>query len=174
MSTWAKVAILLGLLLALMFGVSVIDKRGYNRAKAESTAALEKQRGEARATLAAETEKTRAVEAEFREFKLNREHIDADNQKTVADLQRRVRTLAGPTGRLRDPNAPGCGGGGGRTEAQAAASHGSGAENGAQAGGLLSAELSGLLQRLTAEADEINLAYASCRADAFQVRESPK
>ena len=170
MSAFFKVAILLGLLLALMFGVRAIDQRGYQRASAEATAALEKQKREAAAELASETAKTRAAEQALRDFKTNQDIQDAKAQSTVADLSRRLRQRAGQSGRLRDPNAPGCGGSGGGATGEAATAPGSGATDPAETGGLLSAELTGLLQRLTAEADEINIAYASCRADAYQVR----
>lgn len=172
MTTFAKVAILLGLLLALMFGVRAIDQRGYNRAKAEATAALKDLQRQAERELASQTAKTRAAEQALHTFKTQQDIQDAKAQTTVADLSRRLRQLAGQPGRLRDPNAHGCGRGSGGPTGEAATATGSGAADSAEAGGLLSAELTGLLQRLTTEADEVNLAYASCRADVYVVRES--
>ena len=170
MTTFAKVALLLGLLLGLLWGVNVVDQRGYNRAKAEATAALEKQKREAAGVLATETAKTRVAEQALKDFKTNQDIQDEKSQTTVADLSRRLRQLAGPAGRLRDPKAHGCGGGGGGATGADPAAPGSSAADPAEAGGLLSAELGGLLQQLTAEADAINVAYASCRADAYAVR----
>lgn len=170
MTTFAKVAILLGLLLALMFGVRAIDQRGYNRAKAEATAALKELQRQAERELASQTARTIAAEQALHNFKTQQDIQDAKAQATVADLSGRIRQLAGQSGRLRDPNAPGCGGGSGGAAGEAATAPGSGAADPAEAGGLLSAELTGLLQRLTTEADEINLAYTSCRADAYALR----
>ena len=172
MNTFAKVAILLGLLLALMFGVRAIDQRGYQRAKAEATAALKEQQRQAERLLSLETAKTRAAEESLRTFKLNQDIQDAKAKSKVADLSSRLRQLSGQSGRLRDPNAPGCGRGSGGPTGEAATAPGSSAADPAEAAGLLSADLTGLLQRLTTEADEINLAYASCRPDAFAMRES--
>lgn len=95
---------------------------------------------------------------------------DAKNQNTVAELTARLGALsAAGAGRLRDPNqASGCGGGGSGSPGTATAGSGIGASDAPQAGGLLSPQLTGLLQRLTAEADAINLAYISCREYATQ------
>lgn len=173
MSIFAKFAIVLGLLLALMFGVRAIDQRGYQRASAEATAALQKQKREAERVLAIETAKTLAAEQALRDFKTNQDIQDAKSKSTVADLSSRLRQLAGKSGRLRDPNAHGCGRGSGSPSGETATATGSGAADPAEAGGLLSAELTGLLQRLTTEADDINVAYISCRADTFKVRGEP-
>lgn len=177
MSTTTRILIGLALLVALVAclfaGVKGIDQRGYNRAKAEATAALEEQKREADRLMATETAKTREAEEALRSAKQFQDNKDVQAQSTVADLSRRLRQLtAGNTGRLRDPNAPECGRGGGGTEAQAATTARAGPEDGAQAGGLLSEQLSELLQRHAAEADSINAAYASCRADAFAMRQS--
>lgn len=173
MSTFAKVAILLGLLLALMLGVRLIDQNGYQRAKAEATAALKELQRQAERELASQTAKTRAAEQALHTFKTQQDIQDAKAQSTVADLSRRLRSLAGAPGRLRDANAHGCGRGSSGPAGEAATATGGGATDPAEAGGLLSAELTGLLQRLTTEADEINVAYASCRADTYAVRSEP-
>ncbi len=167
----AVLALLVALVACVFLGVKGIDQRGYQRAQSEATAALEKQKRQAGEQLATETAKTRAAEEALRTNKLNQDKKDAQAQSTVNDLSRRLRQLsADSAGRLRDPNAQGCGGSGSGPEAEAATTAGSGGEHPAEAGGLLSAELSGLLFRLASEADAINLAYASCRADALQVR----
>lgn len=167
-----KIAAVMALLVILYTGEQYIEGRGYDRAKAEATAALEAQKRKAGEVLATETAKTRAAEESLRTFKLNQDNKDAQAQATVADLSRRLRQLtAGTAGRLRDPNAQGCGGSSGGPQGKAVTPAPDRPGDGAEAGGLLSAELTGLLQRLASEADAINTAYASCRADAFAVRE---
>lgn len=93
-----------------------------------------------------------------------RKLLSAGYEKRLADLAARN------DGRLRDPNATGCRGGGGATAPAAAAGADAGAGDGTEAGGLLSADLSGLLLRLQREADTINDAYAVCRPDALNLR----
>lgn len=174
MTAFAKIAILLALVLAVLFGIRQIDQRGYNRAKAEFTTALEKQKREAAEALAAEKENTRAAEQALREAKTNQDTQDAKSQSTVADLSRRLRQLAGPAGRLRDPNAHGCGGGSGSPTGDAATATGGSAADATEVGWLFSVPLTELLQRAMREADDINVAYASCRADAYTVRAVPQ
>lgn len=166
-----KIAVVAALLAALFFGEQYIEGRGYDRAKAEDTAAINKQKAEAATTLATETNKALQAERALSHLKNLQELQDADHQKTVAGLSARLRDLAGPAGRLRDPNAAGCGGGGSGAPGEAAPTPGGRPADPAEAGGLLSADLSGLLQRIQLEADVVNNAYTSCRADAFAVRE---
>ncbi len=162
-------------LLAALFGAEqYIEGLGYTRAVAECTARVEKQKTDAAQTLAAETAKTRAAEKAVQELINQQDLQDATHQKTVSDLSDRLRRAAGPAGRLRDPNATaGCGGGGGSPQGAAASATGDRAADTPEASGLLSADLSGLLQRLTREADDINTAYISCRADSSAVRSQP-
>ena len=143
---------------------------GEARATERFTAATDRQKAEAERVLAVEVEKVAAAQAALQEFKNQQEIKDAGNQKTVAALSTRLRDLAGPAGRLRDPHAGGCGGGGGDAPAATAPAPGDRADDAAEAGGLLSKQLTGLLQARFREADEINTAYISCRADAFAVR----
>ncbi len=147
-----------------------VEQRGYDRAAAEYTAAIQKLQAEAATTLAAETAKTRSAERALAAAKTNQELKDATHQKTIAGLSDRLRTAAGPAGRLRDPNATPCGCGGDRPPGDPATATAAGATDRAAAGGLLSEPLTELLQRITREADDINAAYASCRADAYTVR----
>lgn len=165
-----KVGVILAVLVILFTGEQYIEKRGYDRAKAETNAALEAQKREAGEVLAAETAKTRAAEESLRTFKLIQDNKDAQAQNTIAALSGRVRQLAGPAGRLRDPNAQGCRGSGSGTQGEALPRTPDRPGDGAEAGGLLSAELTRLLRRLASEADAINTAYASCRADINAVR----
>lgn len=143
---------------------------GDARATARWTRAIEDQKTKAAKVLAVEVAKVAAVERTLKDAKNKQEIQDAAHQKTVAGLSARLRGLAGPAGRLRDPNAAGCGGGGSGAADPATPAPGDRADDYTKAGGLLSAQLSGLLQRLIREADDINNAFASCRADAFAVR----
>ena len=175
MSTPAKLfleaALFLALLLAVLAGVKAIDQRGYQRAAAEYTVVIAKQKAQAAQLLATETIKARKAEEALRTFKLTQDNKDAQAQSTVADLSRRLHDLATRNaGRLRDPYAPGCGGSSSGPQRAATPAPGAGAADAAEAGGLLSAELSGLLQRLAREADEVNTAYISCRADSMGLR----
>lgn len=170
MSLFVKSAIAIVLVLALLLGLRQVDQRGYNRAMAEATAATNQLKAQAAATLASETAKARAAEQTLQAIKNTQELKDADHKEKVADLSDRLRRLAGPAGRLRDPHAAGCGGGSSGAPGAAATAASDRADDAAQAGGLLSASLSGLLSRLQQEADTINIAYASCRTDAYAVR----
>jgi len=150
-----------------------VEQRGYDRAAAEYTAAIQKLQAEAATTLATETAKTLSAEQALATAKNNQELKDATHTKTIAAFADRLRSATGPAGRLRDPNAAQCGGGGDRPPGDPATAAAAGATYRAEAGGLLSEQLSELLQRLAREADDINAAYASCRADAYTVRAQP-
>ena len=168
-----KIAAVVALLAVLFFGEQYIEGRGYDRARVEDQVAADKLKADAAAELASQTAKTRSAEQALQDLKNTQELQDATHQKTVADLSSRLRNLAGANGRLRDPHAAGCGPSGGGTTGEAATAAGDRATDTAETGGLLSADLSGLLQRLQLEADTINVAYASCRADAYAVRGAP-
>lgn len=99
------------------------------------------------------------------------EKKDGDAQATIAalgeDLRRRSRAAGGHG--LRDPNAAPCSG-------QSSAGPGpvadAGGKDAAETGGVLSEPLERLLLEDYADADAINVAYASCRADALNLRAS--
>jgi hypothetical protein len=165
-----KAGVILAVLVILFTGEQYIEGRGYDRAKAEATAALEAQKREAGEVLATETAKTRAAEESLRTFKLIQDNKDAQAQNTIAALSGRVRQLAGPAGRLRDPNAQGCGGSGSGTQSAAATPAPDRPGDGAEAGGLLSEPLTKFLFEQAASADELNNAYISCRVDAVNIR----
>ena len=168
---WLAAAVVLAAVASGLWALEAhVEQRGYDRAESIYKAAISAKKAEAAATLASETAKTRAIEASLQELKNHQEIEDASHKKIEADLSVRLRTLAGPAARLRDPNQTGCGGGGGGATSQAATGAGDSANDPAQAGRLLSTQLSGLLQRLQFEADTINDAYASCRADSYGVR----
>ena len=151
-----------------------IDQGGYDRADAEWQAKVNIQKADATKLLDEERAKVVATEKNLRNFKDNQEIKDAHNKKTVTGYERRLRAAADPAGRLRDPNASyatRCGGGGGNPQSPDTAGAGHRADDVAQATGLLSKELTQFLLDQAASADDINLAYASCRADALSIRE---
>jgi hypothetical protein len=151
-----------------------IDQGGYDRADAEWQAKVKSQKADATKLLDEERAKVAAALMSLRDFKDNQEIKDAHNKKAVTGYERRLRAAAGRAGRLRDPNASyatRCGGGGGGPQGADTASASHRADDIAEAAGLFSVGATALLQRLTREADDINLAYASCRADALSIRE---
>ena len=157
--------------LVLLFGAwQYIDGRGYNRAAAEYTTAINDQKAKAAALLASEVAKVHAAEQALQAHFNNQNLKDANHVQTLADLSDRLRRAAGPAGRLRDPHATGCGAGGGGAPGAATAAASDRATDHAQTGGLLSAAASEFLLTLARDADAINAAYASCRADSYAVR----
>lgn len=132
---------------------------------------LQAQKDQAAETLATETAKKQAAEKALAEFKNQQESTDATSKQTIQRLEGRLARLGGPDRRLRDPNGnAGCGPGGGGTPGEAAAPDADRAGDGAEAGGLLSVQLSDLLRERLREADAINAAYASCRGIAVNDR----
>lgn len=145
---------------------------GRQRAHTADVAATEALKVQAASDLAAETAKTRTAEQALQAITNTQNLKDASHEKTVADLSARLQRAAGPAGRLRDPNATagGCGAGGGGAQGATTSAAGDRTADGAETGGLLSEQLTGLLQRTQREADAINDAYASCRATAIADR----
>ncbi len=176
MSTWAiKVGAGVLLVAALIAGyfawASHQQRIGEAMAIAAYNVKIEAQKKEAAAVLAKETARVATAERTLQNFKNRQEVKDVRNKKTVDTLASLLRDLAGPAGRLRDPHADsGRGGGGSGSNGPDSAGTGNRPDNGSAPGGVLSAELTEFLQRLTIEADEINNAYISCRADAEAVR----
>lgn len=165
-----KIAAVLALLAALFLGEQYIEGRGYDHAKAEDKAAIEAQKREAANKLLRLTEQVHEAENRLQAALQDQNTKDFDHAKKIAALSDRLHVYTGPGLRLRDPHAPGCGSGGAGPQSDTATATDSGATDPTQAGGLLSADFTGLLQRLVREADTINAAYTSCRADAFVVR----
>ncbi len=160
-------------LLILGYGLWTKHQQGIGEARANVRwqTATDRIKREAAVTLATETARVRAAEQALQDFKNNQELQDENHQKTVSYLAGRLRAAAGQSVRLRDPNAvAGCGGGGDSPTGQVTTAPGDRADDTAPAGGLFSAGATELFQRLTREADEINVAFASCRADAYAVR----
>lgn len=134
--------------------------------------ALDAQKRQASFTLAAETEKVRQLQAALKIAADTLEKAYARHKTQVADATAAL-TAARKSGRLRDPNAPGCGRSGADTNGGAQPPPPSGGGDQAETSGLLSVQLSDLLGRLLREADDINIAYAACRPDALSSRGLP-
>lgn len=167
---WRIVA-LLGVLVALcaayVWWADVQQGIGATAERAIWSAALDKQKDEAREKLDAANARVGAAEAAADTARYSQDLKDAQNAKTTAELERKL-LVAG--NRLRDPNGARCGGSSTASGATGATRPSSGANDTPQAPGLLSTELSGLLRTLTREADAVNLAYIASRADADQLR----
>ena len=164
-SRWLLLAALVGaLVLGYYHWRNEQREIGRQEQKAVDQAATDKIKAEAKATLAAETAKVSDLQAKLESAKAKQEIDDVKNRKTITDLGSKL------AGRLFDPNARGCGNGGGGTQAPDTATADNRANDGAQAGGLLSDSASELFRRITREADEVNIAYISCRADGVALR----
>jgi hypothetical protein len=175
----ARWLMLAGAVLAIVLGYQAwaAHQRSVGAAgeRVQWQAAIAAQKAEAAATLAAATARTLTAERQLNAARAAREKIDAKNQNDLAGL--RAVPLpgshaAGGLG-LRDPNATGCRGSSGGATGAASPGADAGAADRAQAGGLVSRELEALLLQLADEADTLNIAYASCRADAFEIRRRP-
>lgn len=133
--------------------------------------AVKQQKAQASAELIELTAQRDAAQTALNDAHRGQEIRDETAKKTIDQQASRLAALA-RAGRLRDPNAviARCGNGGGGAQGDPAATANAGAADSAEADGLLSVDLSALLLRITREADEIDAAYASCRADALSVR----
>lgn len=172
----AVLVVALALLLAVLgvaYGPWAAHQQGIGEKRATMVynLAIDQQKTAAGKLLDAETAKAATATKALNDFKVKQEQQDAKNQTTVTDLERSLHAAAGPAGRLRDPNAAVCGGGGDGAQGADPARAGDSPADAAKAGGLFSGPATALLQRLTLEADEINVAYASCRPDALALRE---
>lgn len=113
-----KIGATLALLAALFFGEQYIEGLGYDRRAAEDAAVMDQQKSEAAAKLADLTQEKLTALAELANLKSELEKTRDDLQsKNAADLRAR---RAGPSLRfVTNPQAAGCGRGGGGTESPA-------------------------------------------------------
>lgn len=175
---WNKWTIGTLVLLALGIGLWTVVQKWESSIRADERVivvkiyedALTKQKEQASALLATETAKATAATKELQDFKITQEKEDAINNQTVSILADKLHAMAGTAGRLRDPYQTGCGGGGGSAQSQTVGGTQSGQGDGAEAGGLLSPELTQFLFTKDREADAINRAYISCRSDERSLR----
>lgn len=128
---------------------------------------IAKQKLEADKIIAFEAANVKATEKRLRDFKDNQEVQDASNQKKIHDLNSRVRSLSNVVGQLRDPYA----GSGNSPQGATPTDASNSIYNRAEACGVLSKQLTGFLSDQAQSCDEINVAYISCRADAFSIRQ---
>lgn len=134
---------------------------------------VEKQKTTAATTLSKETQKVADAQAELTTLRAEQETKDYQNAKDRSELEGKLRAAtAANGGRLRDPNATPaqCRSSGGSANAQSPAPANGGAANPAETDGVLSTQLTGLLRKLTLEADEINDAYIACKPDGEALR----
>lgn len=168
---WWLLLLMVLALLAAVLGYG--EFRAHNAAQAEAQRwelATTKLKADAREKLAAETRRVLDLERRLAAMTLDLEAEHAQRKALSDDFAAQLRAAAARHGgRLRDPHATGCRGGGGRTPAPDPAGAERSTEGGAETGGLLSIELTQLLQRLQRESDEINDAYAQCRPWALNV-----
>lgn len=174
MSLAARIAAVLAIALALAAAAWRIhakaDSAGYARAQAAYQAEINRLQTEAAATLATETNRVRLAEQTLQAAKNSQEIKDAKNTQAITALSASLRAAAGPAGRLRDPHATQCGGSSDRPPSDPATTTSVGATDPTQTGWLLSKQLTEFLFEQARKADDINAAYASCRADAYTVR----
>lgn len=149
--------------------------RGLEAQKAVDQIAINELHLKMSGQLAAATAAATSVTLALSNFHHQRNLADVTATQTIKALKGKLADLT-VAGRLRDPNAGSGTNQGGSNSADADSlkrpGAGSGDANPAQAGGLLSKQLSELLLIRTSEADEINLAYDSCRKDARNLRET--
>lgn len=161
-----------GLLVAAFFWWSAARDRDITKAAlSDLQAALANQKIETGKLLANETAAVLRLERELQTALGNQEKTDATNKRKIdalgADLRKHSR-VGGGSG-LRDPFAE-RGGSSCTPQSQTVSSAEGGAGNATPTSGLLSAELEGFLLSRFGEADAINAAYISCRADALNLR----
>jgi hypothetical protein len=131
--------------------------------------AIAKQKAEAAAQLDDARKRVEKAEGVAAVLRQDQDLKDTKNAKAIADLRGQLRDARG----LRDPYAAPvqCGGSGASAGSESAASAAAGGNDTTQSAGLLSAQFAGMLQHWADEADAINIAYESSRADAQRLRQ---
>ncbi len=160
-------ALLAGVLVVIL-AIGGASWKAYDAGEAHQAsldgAALQKQKDEAARTLLAETNRANAAERKMASNVHDAEVKSELDSHAIDDLAGKLRVASGSNNRLRDPNArPGsCGSG---PQGAYPVATGNRQLDGTETPGLLSTELTGLLQRVTREADDINNAYTACRGE---------
>lgn len=163
MNNLSKLAIAAGIAVALFGAEQYIESLGADKANLVCNAKFDGLTIEAGRKLAEATARETAYKNAVQAFVNTINGRDRDHEKTVTVLSGRLRDLANSDGRLRDPNAEVCGGGGGSAKSGPGGDSFGGATGRSETNGLLSKQLSELLQDRLREADEVNNAYDSCK-----------
>ena len=170
-----NLTVIMGLVIAVLATTNWISYERLQSAQDVNKAhviALDTQKKTAASVLEAETAKVSQLQGALKIAADMLEKAYAVHKTQVADATAAL-AAAKRDGRLRDPNAPGCRGGGGSPPGPAESPPAGGAAGQVETGGLLSTQLSDLLTRLLRESDDINIAYAACRSDALSSRGLP-
>lgn len=131
--------------------------------------AIAKQKDAASQKLAEVTTQVAVKEHSLQVAKDNQDIKDAQHAKIVSNLSSKLRNAINTTGGLCDSSAGRGIRSGGASGAISGNANGS-TNDAAHGDGILSADFAQLLEQLTRKADDINNAYASCRADAISIR----
>jgi len=163
MNTLAKLAIAAGAVVMLFGAEQYVESLGADKANLLCATKIDGVALEAGQKLKEATAKEMSYKNAVQAFVNTINGRDHDHEKTVTVLSGRLRDLADSGGRLRDPNFQGCGSGGVGAEGRSGGDSIGGAAGRSEANGLLSKQLSELLQERLREADEVNNAYDSCK-----------
>ena len=136
---------------------------------ADLVTAVEAQKSQASAELQAAHARVNTLQEYLANSTKTKDASDVKTIFQINDLAAELRN-ARIDGRLRDPNASGQGSASACTDA--ASRSATGEPNAADAAGLLSEPLTDLLLDSARQADNINAAYARCRADARELRQA--
>lgn len=168
----AKLLAVLCLALTLALGVQTVRLASVKTNVAVLQAAIETNKADASRTLAEATKKTLNAERELSAARAERETEDAKNLAKIQTQRNALMALSrgggGPG--LRDPNQTGCGSSSSGPPGTDPTIANHSAADAPEAGGLLSEPVTELLLSLVDSADQINLAYTSCRAYAEDLR----
>lgn len=166
---------LLAILIALLALIGALLGYGhfqYNKGVKVTTlvydAAIAKQKDVAAQQLASITMQVAEKEHSLQVAKDNQDIKDVQHTQTVNNLSGKLRDALNASRGLC--NGTGCGGGSGSASSAVVGNSDAGANDVANANGLLSTDFVGLLTRITLEADIVNNAYDACRSDALTIR----
>ena len=160
----------IGLAGALVVGIAARDHhiRAVERAMvvAEYNVKINALKAEARHQLGTETARVTLLNLQLRAFKDTQENEDVVNTKAIELLADKLHTV-----QLRDPGqVAGCGSSSDSTQSTVTATPGTGTADTTSSTGILSTVATDFLLNQAKIADILNLAYISCRVDAFNLR----
>ena len=160
----------IGLAGALVVGIAVRDNhiRSVERALvvAEYNVKINALKAEAQHQLDTETARVTLLNLQLRAFKDTQENEDVVNSKAIALLADKLHTV-----QLRDPGqVAGCRCSSDSTQSTVTTTPGTGTADTTSSTGILSTVATDFLLNQAKIADILNLAYISCRSDAFNLR----